>query len=109
MTLSRRDLTAAGAGKFRVPDHALDLRGVPETAEFEQFVAGFEAVASDEPLFAVIDRPPRPLVTALADRTDCDRDLDVETVRRGPEAWAVRVERPTGGDCSCGARGASSD
>lgn len=76
-----------------LPDHALDLRGVPDRPSHDQLFAEYDALAAGEALYVHTDTDPRPLTTSIADRTDGPPPtIDVD--RRGPDTFALRLERP---------------
>jgi ATP-binding protein involved in chromosome partitioning len=90
------DAVTAGledAGGLSLPDHALDLRGVPDKPSHDQLLAEYDALAPGETLYLQTDTDPRPLTTSIAERADgAPPTVDVD--RRGPDAFALRVERP---------------
>jgi ATP-binding protein involved in chromosome partitioning len=80
------------ARPFTVPESALDVRGIPDRARFEQVCAEFDACDPGEELYLVTEREPGPVADVLADETDSPEPA-VETMRRGPEEWAIRIEK----------------
>jgi len=83
------------AGGIDLPEHALDLRGVPDRARHDQLRAEYDALAPGEPLYVEIDTDPRPLATAVADHHD-EPSPTIDVDRRGPSTYALRLERPRG-------------
>ena len=80
------------ARPFTVPDDALDVRGVPDRARFEQVCTEFDACEPGEELYLVTEREPGPVADVLAEETD-SLEPTVETLRRGPEEWAIRIQK----------------
>jgi hypothetical protein len=51
-----------------------------------------EACDPGEEPYLVIEREPGPAAAVLADETDSSEPA-VETMRRGPDEWAIRIEK----------------
>ncbi|WP_225334362.1 P-loop NTPase [Halomicrobium urmianum] len=87
-TLDEADRIAAG------PD-ALDLRGVPERARRDQVRTEYDALDPGESLDVLVDQPPAPLRSAVADAVD--DEPETATARRDGSTWAVRFSKPARG------------
>ena len=90
---------------FEVPDHALDLRGLPPNIRHEQAVEEFRAVEPGETFYLVNDHDPSPLASLLADAVGYDGPLDeafdgCDVRRRGPDEWVMAVARPTAAEAA---------
>ncbi|WP_323676015.1 P-loop NTPase [Halorubellus sp. PRR65] len=88
------------ADGFDVPEHALDLRGVPGRASRDQVRTEYAALAPRETLFVRTDADPHPLASGLADRIDAPEPT-VDVDRRGPDSFVLRLERPAADACGC--------
>ena len=85
---------------FEVPDHALDIRGLPPNIRHEQAVEEFHALEPGETFYLVNDHDPSPLASMLGEAVGYDGPLDeaferCEVRRLGPDEWAMAVSRPT--------------
>jgi len=88
-----------GREAFEVPDHALDIRGLPPNIRHEQAVEEFRALESGETFYLVNDHDPSPLASMLADAVGYDGPLAeafdrCDVRRRGPDEWVMAVSRP---------------
>jgi ATP-binding protein involved in chromosome partitioning len=79
-----------------VPDHAVDLRGVPGEERHEAVRAGFERLGAGETFYLVSDRDPTPVRDYLLDIAEVDADSlgPVEVRRQNPETWLLRTVHP---------------
>jgi ATP-binding protein involved in chromosome partitioning len=92
-----------------VPDHALDIRGVPPEERRERVEEHVAALGGGDEFLLVSDRDPSPvqqylaqLVTGEAEKEDPD-EVDpgivfgsVEIKQQNPETWFLRTELPGG-------------
>jgi ATP-binding protein involved in chromosome partitioning len=81
-----------------VPDHALDLRGLPKPIRHEQATEEFRATEPGERFYLINDHDPSPLgaelVTAVGrDGPPGDAFEEYDVRRRGPEKWVMAVSR----------------
>jgi len=82
-----------------VPDHALDIRGLPPQVRHEQAVEEFKALSPGETFYLVNDHDPSPLAAMLAevvgDEASPDEAFERYDVRRqAPDEWVMAVSRP---------------
>ncbi|NHN49821.1 P-loop NTPase [Halostella sp. JP-L12] len=82
-----------------VPDHALDIRGLPPNIRHEQAVEEFRALEPGETFYLVNDHDPSPLASMLAEAVGYGGPLDeafdrCDVRRRGPDEWVMAVSRP---------------
>ncbi|MDF9746564.1 P-loop NTPase [Natrinema salsiterrestre] len=85
-------------GDFSVPDHALDLRGLPKPIRHEQATEEFRATEPGEPFYLINDHDPSPLATELVaavgrDGPTGDAFEVYDVRRRGPDEWVMAVSR----------------
>jgi len=84
-----------------VPEHALDVRGLPPQVRHEQAVEEFKALDPGETFYLVNDHDPSPLAAMLAEVVggaespdDAFERYDVR--REAPDEWVMAVSRPAG-------------
>ena len=87
---------AQTAGELTVPDHAVDIRGLPPQKRKDAVRERFSSLDSGEVFILVSDRDPTPVGAFLgrlasAPRTDSDR---FEVRRVTPDDWVLETVRP---------------
>ncbi|WP_226006363.1 P-loop NTPase [Natrinema salinisoli] len=85
-------------GDLSVPDHALDLRGLPKPIRHEQATEEFRATEPGETFYLINDHDPSPLAAELVaavgrDGSPGDAFEEYEVRRRGPDEWVMAVSR----------------
>jgi ATP-binding protein involved in chromosome partitioning len=84
-----------------VPEHALDVRGLPPQVRHEQAVEEFEALDPGETFYLVNDHDPSPLAAMLAEVAGGAESPDeaferYDVRRKAPDEWVMAVSRPAG-------------
>ncbi|WP_323190708.1 P-loop NTPase [Halostella sp. PRR32] len=87
--------------EFDVPDHALDIRGLPPSIRHEQAIEEFRALDPGETFYLVNDHDPSPLASMLAEAVGHDGPLEdafdrCDVRRAAPDEWVIAVSRPAG-------------
>ncbi|WP_226481838.1 P-loop NTPase [Natrinema amylolyticum] len=85
-------------GDRSVPDHALDLRGLPKPIRHEQATEEFRATEPGETFYLINDHDPSPLaneIVSAVDREGAPGDAfeEYEVYRRAPDEWVMAVAR----------------
>jgi len=84
------------AGEVVVPDHAVDIRGLPPEERKTRVRDRFTGLDSGEPFVLVSDRDPTPVGAFLGRIADAPREsFDKFEVRRAtPDDWVLETARP---------------
>jgi ATP-binding protein involved in chromosome partitioning len=79
-----------------VPDKAVDIRGLPSDARYDEVADGWADTATGERFYLVSDRDPTPVRNYLVETSDVDEDelRPFEVKRPNPETWLLRTVRP---------------
>ncbi|ELY89806.1 P-loop NTPase [Natrinema altunense] len=88
----------AAVGDLSVPDHALDLRGLPKPIRHEQATAEFRATEPGETFYLLNDHDPSPLAAELVgavgrEGPPGDAFEEYAVRRRAPDEWVLAVTR----------------
>ncbi len=93
------ELGAAVGGRIEdiwtveVPEHAVDLRGVPPEKRRDRVREAFEGIGSGERFEVVSDRNPGPVREFLEDLID-GKLKGFQVKRQNPDTWRCRTEKP---------------
>jgi len=93
------ELGAAVGGRIEeiwtveVPEHAVDLRGVPPEKRRDRVREAFEGIGSGERFEVVSDRNPGPVREFLEDLID-GKLKGFRVKRQNPDTWRCRTEKP---------------
>ncbi|ELY69548.1 P-loop NTPase [Natrinema versiforme] len=85
-------------GDLSVPDHALDLRGLPKSIRHEQATEEFRATEPGEAFYLINDHDPSPLAAELVSAVGRegppgDAFAEYAVRRQAPDEWVMVVER----------------
>ncbi|AGB32277.1 chromosome partitioning ATPase [Natrinema pellirubrum DSM 15624] len=85
-------------GDLSVPDHALDLRGLPKRIRHEQATEEFRATEPGETFYLINDHDPSPLANELVSAVDRegapgDAFAEYQVRRQAPDEWVMAVAR----------------
>lgn len=86
----------ATAGEVDVPDHAVDIRGLPPQERKERVRAQFTDIDNGDPFVLVSDRDPTPVGAFLGQLADAPRSefARFEVRRATPDDWILETNKP---------------